>query len=104
VLGSICPICWEQHAWTEHHEIVATAFSGDQVGLIGELSSLGVTWPAGYAWDDPEERAYGLMRMLDDAATVGLDCTEMASEWVISQSSQAPDRRQALDPRLPRSA
>ena len=104
MLGSICPICWERHVWTKHHEIVSIASSGDQPGFIGELGSLGVTWPAGYASEDPGGRAYGMLRMLDDAATVGLDCTEMASEWVISHSSQAPNRRVALDPRLPRSA
>ena len=104
MLGSICPLCWGRHVWTESHEIVATTPSGDQAALIAELSRLGVTWPAGYASEDPGGRAYGMLRMLDDAATVGLDCTEMASEWVISHSSQAPNRRVALDPRLPRSA
>jgi len=42
--------------------------------------------------------------MLDDAAIVGLDCSEVASEWVISRSSQAPDMRVALDPRFPDAA
>lgn len=56
MLGSICPICWERHVWTKHHEIVSIASSGDQPGFIGELGSLGVTWPAGYASEDPGGR------------------------------------------------
>ena len=39
MLGSICPICWERHVWTEHHEIVSIASSGDQPGFIGELGA-----------------------------------------------------------------
>jgi hypothetical protein len=104
MLGSICPICWGRHVWTNSHEIVATAISGDQLALIAELSSLGVTWPSGYASEDPDARAYGLLRMLDDAATVGLDCSEVASEWVISRTLQAQEVGVPLDSRLPRSA
>jgi hypothetical protein len=104
VLWSICPICWERHVSADSHEIVATAPRDDQLALIAQLSNLGVTWPAGYASDDPGDRPHGLLRMLDDAATVGLDCSEVASEWVISRSRRAPDLREALDLRLPRSA
>jgi hypothetical protein len=104
VLGSICPICWGRHVWTNSHEIVTTAISGDQLALIAELSSLGVSWPAGYAPEDPDARAYGLLRMLDDAAAVGLDCSEVASEWVISRPIQAPETDATLYSRLPRSA
>ena len=104
MLGPICSLCWGRHVWTESHEIVATTTSGDQAALIPELLRLGVTWPTGYASEDPGGRAYGMLRMLDDAATVGLDCSEVASEWVISRSSQAPDMRVALDPRFPDAA
>jgi hypothetical protein len=104
VVGSTCPICWGQHVWTNSHEIVARAISGDQLVLIAELSSLGVAWPAEYTSEDPDARAYGLLRMLDDAAAVGLDCSEVASEWVISRSLQAPDVNVTFDSHLPRSA
>jgi hypothetical protein len=104
VLGSICSICWERYLGKDHHEIVGTASSGDQPALIAELSSLGVPWPRGYASDDPADRAYGLMRMFDDAATVGLDCSEVAGQWVITRSVRTPDLRLAPDSQLPLSA
>jgi hypothetical protein len=104
MLGSICPVCWGRHLLTDRHEIEATATSGDQLALIAELSTLGVSWPVGYTYDDPAARAYGLLRMIDEAATHGLDCTQVASEWVISCAREGPARRAALDPRLPRSA
>jgi hypothetical protein len=104
MLGSICPICWGRHVWRDRHEIVATGTSGDQLALIAELSSLGMIWHAGYASDDPDARAYGLLRMIDEAASHGLDCSEVATEWVISRARQAPDLPAALDSRLPRSA
>jgi hypothetical protein len=96
MLGSICPICWGQHAWTDRHEIVATATSQDPLALITELSSLGVTWPSGYAPDDPAAQAYGLLHMIDKAGARGLDCNEVANEWVISRARQAPYIRAAV--------
>jgi hypothetical protein len=104
MLGSTCPICWGRHAWTDYHEIVGTGTSDDGLALIAELSNLGVSWPVGYAWDDPTARPYGLLRMIDEAATQGLDCSEVAGEWVISRVRQTPEMPAALDPRLPRSA
>ncbi len=102
--GPICPICWERHVCTDRHEVVATTTSGDQLALIAELSSLGVTWPAEFASHDPGGRAYGLLRMIDDATSLGIDFSEVASEWVISCTRPEPAALPALDARLPRSA
>lgn len=82
--GDLCAICWQPHHWTDHHVILATVEGGDEWALIGALAELGVGWTTDHDPEDPMERSYGLMRMIDDAAAIGLDCSEVDDRWVVT--------------------
>ena len=81
-----CPLCWGQHNWTGSHEIVAMAPRADQFKLFATLARLGVSWPGTFNLLDPEERSYGLLRMMDDAARLGLGCDAIGDRWVITRA------------------
>jgi len=96
-MGTLCPLCWGPHVWTDGHEVVATAAHGDQEALIEKLSKLGVSWPAAYSREDPSERTYGLLRMLDDACGAGLDSSEVGGRWVVTRARGQRPGRSRLD-------
>jgi len=81
-----CPVCWEPHTWVDRHEIVAIARHGDQWVLIKTLSRLGVTWPVGYRQQDATQRAYGLLRMMEESRRVGLECSQVGETWVMTRA------------------
>jgi hypothetical protein len=84
--GSPCPLCWGQHNWTDVHEIVAMAPREDQFKLFAALSRLGVGWPREFNLLDAQERSYGLLRMTDEAARLGLDCSPVGRRWVVTRT------------------
>jgi hypothetical protein len=84
--GDLCPICWQPHNWRDEHEVVSAAAFGDELALIEALVGLGVVWDTRLDPDDPTERPYGLLRMLDDAADIGLECGEVGGRWVVTSA------------------
>jgi hypothetical protein len=92
---SSCPLCWGQHDWTDIHEIVAMAPGEDQFKLFATLSRLGVSWPGQFNLMDTQERSYGVLRMIDDAALLGLDCSAVGDRWVITRAKTPRHMRTA---------
>ena len=93
--GSLCPLCWGQHNWTDIHEIVAMAPREDQFKLFATLSRLGVDWQGQFNLLDALERSYGLLRMIDDAARLGLDCSPVGDRWVVTRAKTRAHMRVA---------
>ena len=58
----------------------------DQFKLFATLARLGVSWPGAFNLLDPEERSYGLLRMMDDAALLGVGCDAVGDRWVITRA------------------
>lgn len=89
--SELCPICWGQHAVTSRHDVVATVSQQGRRGSDrGTVQARG-PWPKAYDREDPGERAYGLLRLLDDAAG-GLDHGQIGTVWVIARSKGGPSR------------
>src|SRR5918996_6372253 len=89
--GDPCPICWRIHHGTAEHHVVASAPCGDERALIDALAALGVPPNRRLDRDDSAERSYGLLRMLDDAAGIGFDCSEVGGVWMITAARGLSD-------------
>jgi hypothetical protein len=78
------PDLLEMHNSRDEHKVVESY--ADELALIDALVGVGVGWNADVDPDDPPERAYELLRVLDDAASVGLACIEISGWWMVASS------------------
>ena len=81
-----CPICWQQHAWADHHRVVGRVRAGDVDAAISLLIRLGIRPPRRYDLRLTDDRAYALLAMEEDARERGLELALVDGAYVVART------------------
>ncbi len=90
--SAACPICWQEHAWADHHRVVGRVQAGDVAAAISLLIRLGIRTPRRYDLRLADDRAYALLAMEEDARERGLELALVDGAYVVARTVTVSER------------